>query len=397
MAVKERVITQVYREKRLDRPLGLIVTILMAIGTVMVFSAAANLQREMDWVKFFESATMKQILFFPLAIVVMYATSLIPYRWFSAERGWMRSASLWLLIISAGLVLLVLVPGVGIERNNARRWLPMGMGLSFQPSEMAKWSIIIFLAAYLAKFPDSMHEFRRRFVPICAMLLPVVGLILVEDLGTAALIIVLMFIMLLVGGARIWYLLSPLPVLVAGFIYVLVHSPNRMARITAFLHPEDPNVMAGAGFQAGQSLIALANGGFIGQGLGYGVTKYGHLPEDTTDFIFSIIGEEFGFVGTAAVIILFALFVYMGILLVVRTENPFGRLLATGIVLAVGIQAALNIGVVTVMLPTKGIPLPFISAGGTSMLVSAAAVGVLLNVARETATQQAGNMPERTL
>jgi cell division protein FtsW len=386
-ALKARTIRHVYKERRLDKPLGLIVTILMALGTVMVFSAAENLTRVLEWNKFFEYTTMRQLLFFPLSIVVMYAASLIPYRSFSLDVGWKRSIAVWLLVFSVVLLVLVLTPA-GIERNNAKRWLPLGGGMSFQPSEIAKWSVIFFLAAYIARYPDSLHMFRKRFLPVCVMLMPAICLILKEDLGTAALIIVLMFIMLLIGGAKIWYLLSPLPVLVAGFVFVLVHSPNRMARITAFVHQDDPNVAANAGYQASQSLIALATGGLTGQGLGYGITKYGHLPEDTTDFIFAIVGEEFGFIGTAAVIILFALFVYLGILLIVRTKDPLGRLLATGIVMAVGIQAALNIGVVTVMLPTKGIPLPFMSAGGTSMLVSAAAVGVLLNIARDTASQQ---------
>ncbi len=392
MAAKVRAITQVYVEKRLDKPLALIVTILMAIGTVMVFSAGQNLTKALEWGQFLKYTTMRQVLFFPLAIVVMYGASLIPYRSFSLDAGWKRSIAVWLLGFSAVLLVLVLIPGLGIERNNARRWLPLGGGLSFQPSEIAKWSVIFFLAAYIARFPDSMRLFKKRFLPVCMVLLPIVGLILVEDLGTAAFIIVLAFIMLFIGGTSVWYLLSPLPVLVAGFVYVLVHSPNRLARITAFLNPEDPNVAAGAGFQAGQSLIALATGGVWGKGLGYGITKYGHLPEDTTDFIFAIIGEEFGLVGTTTVILLFMLFVYIGVLLIVRTQDPLGRLLATGIVMAVGIQAALNIGVVTVMLPTKGIPLPFISAGGTSMLVSAAAVGILLNVAKETAKEQVTTM-----
>jgi cell division protein FtsW len=205
--MKTRTIMQVYREKRLDRPLALIVTILMAIGTVMVFSAAANLKRELEWSKFLEYTTMRQILFFPLAIIVMYVMAMVPYRVFSLEGNWKKSVAVWLLAVSAVLLILVLVPGVGIERNNARRWLPLGHGLSFQPSEIAKWSVIIFMAAYIGKFPGSMHLFRERFVPMCAMLLPVVGLVLVEDLGTAALMIVLAFIMLLpadtCGGVRV--------------------------------------------------------------------------------------------------------------------------------------------------------------------------------------------------
>ncbi len=136
-------------------------------------------------------------------------------------------------------------------------------------------------------------------------------------------------------------------------------------------------------YQPHQSLIALGSGGLWGKGLGRGICKYGHLPEDHTDFIFAIIGEELGFVGNAAVILLFMMFIGLGILIVIRCRDRFGRLLAGGIVLAIAIQAALNIGVVTVVLPTKGIPLPFVSAGGTSMLLSAAAVGVLINIARQ--------------
>jgi len=157
-------------------------------------------------------------------------------------------------------------------------------------------------------------------------------------------------------------------------------SESRRERIAAFLQPE--KWADSANYQANQSLIALGSGGLWGKGLGMGICKYGHLPEDTTDFIFAIIGEEMGFIGTAAVILLFIAFVWLGILVVVRCKDRLGQLLAGTIVLAITIQAALNIGVVTVVLPTKGIPLPFVSAGGTSMLLSAFAVGILINIAR---------------
>jgi cell division protein FtsW len=159
-----------------------------------------------------------------------------------------------------------------------------------------------------------------------------------------------------------------------------------MKRISAFVDPDKWS--DSVGYQAGQSLIALGSGGLWGKGLGKGICKYGHLPEDTTDFIFAIIGEELGFVGNASVILLFMMLVGLGILIVIRCRDTFGRLLAGGIVLAIAIQAALNIGVVTVVLPTKGIPLPFVSAGGTSMLLSAAAVGVLINIARQSSTER---------
>jgi cell division protein FtsW len=164
----------------------------------------------------------------------------------------------------------------------------------------------------------------------------------------------------------------------------------RKTRIMAFLNPDQWT--AGANYQASQSLIAIGSGGLFGKGLGRGVCKYGHLPEDTTDFIFAIIGEETGFIGMAVVIALFILFIVFGIMVIMRCRNPFGRLLAAAIVLAISVQAVLNMGVVTVVLPTKGLPLPFVSAGGTSMLLSAAAVGVLLNIAlnyhREALTEE---------
>jgi len=189
--------------------------------------------------------------------------------------------------------------------------------------------------------------------------------------------------MLIIAGVRFWHILTPLPFGAAGFLIVLVRSPNRMQRIAAFLNPE--RWMDSAAYQANQSLIALGSGGLWGKGLGKGICKYGHLPEDTTDFVFAIIGEELGFVGTAAVIGLFMAFVWLGILVVMRSRDHFGRLLAGGIVLTIALQAVVNIGVVTVVLPTKGIPLPFVSAGGTSMLLSSAAVGVLLNIAKQSA------------
>jgi cell division protein FtsW len=216
-------------------------------------------------------------------------------------------------------------------------------------------------------------------LPICCVVGLVVGLVIIEDFGTAALIALLSFFVLLIGGANWKHLIAPLPVAAVGFVLAIITSPTRVTRILAFLHPDQWT--AGANYQASQSLIAIGSGGLLGKGLGMGVCKYGHLPEDTTDFIFSIICEEMGLVGALVVIALFIIFVILGLKVILRCNDPFGRLLATSIVLAVGIQAALNIGVVTVVLPTKGLPLPFVSAGGTSMLLSAAAVGVLLNIA----------------
>jgi cell division protein FtsW len=272
--------------------------------------------------------------------------------------------------------------------NQHYRWLKIPLGpisVSFQPSELAKWVTVFFLAAVCDKFGDELKLYWKRFIPICLVVGAVVVLIIVEDFGTAALISLLAFLMLIIGGVSLWHILPPLPFAAMAFYIAIKQSPGRMQRIIAFLNPD--KWADSINYQPSQSLIALGSGGLWGKGLGKGICKYGHLPEDTTDFIFAIIGEELGFVGNAAVIILFILFVWLGILVVVRCKDHFGQLLAGGIVLTIAIQAAINIGVVTVVLPTKGLPLPFVSAGGTSMLLSSAAVGVLLNIAKGQTTE----------
>jgi cell division protein FtsW len=370
---------------------AMVVVLLMAVGTVFVFSASANIGQEIDLQKFYEYASLRQILFFPLACLIMYFFSCFNYRRLSLANGWLRNPTSYLLIISIVLLAIVLsqrfypvVPRLIPPINRHYRWLRIPLGpiaISFQPSELAKWAVIFFLAAVCDRFRDGIRLYWKGFVPICLVVGVVVALIIVEDFGTAAFIALLAFLMLIIAGVKWWHILTPLPFSAAAFTFMLISSPSRMKRIGAFW---DPDKWANsAGYQANQSLIALGSGGLWGKGLGKGICKYGHLPEDTTDFIFAIIGEELGFVGNAAVILLFIMLVALGILVVIRCKDRFGQLLASGIVLAIAIQAALNIGVVTVVLPTKGIPLPFVSAGGTSMLLSAAAVGVLLNIAKQ--------------
>ena len=367
-----------------------VVILLMAIGAVFVFSASADIAKDLDFHKFYDYASLRQILFFPLACIILFTIAALDYRKFRLTNGRLRSPALYLLILSIALLILVLMPRFGTQINYARRWLRIPVGrfkVSFQPSELAKWATIFFIAGFCDKYGVGIRSFWRRFVPLCCVVGVVVGLIVIEDVGTAALISLLAFLMLIIAGAKWWHVLAPLPFGVLAFAAVLLRSPARMARIAAFLNPEKWS--DSVAYQANQSLTALGSGGMFGKGLGGGICKYGHLPEDTTDFIFAIIGEELGFVGNAAVILLFIIFMWLGILIVVRCKDRFGQLLAGGIVLAIGIQAALNIGVVTVVLPTKGIPLPFVSAGGTSMLLSSAAVGVLLSIARQTAAEPA--------
>jgi len=370
------------------------VIVLMAIGTIFVFSASANLGQELKLSRFYAFPSLRQILFFPLAAAIMYGMSHLDYRKLNFSGGWSKSPMVYLLGVSIMLLMFVLVPHIGVEVNYARRWLRIPVGpvsISFQPSELAKWSLIIFIAGFCDKFSDELHKYKQRFLPICGVIGLTAGLIVIEDFGTAAYVALLSFLMLIIAGVKIQHILTLVPAGLAGFAAALISSPARIQRITAFFHSEQ--LAGSAAYQANQSLIALGSGGLFGKGLGEGICKYGHLPEDTTDFIFAIIGEELGFAGTAAVIGLFIVFTWLGILVVVRCKDRFGQLLAGGIVMAVAIQAAINIGVVTVVLPTKGIPLPFVSAGGTSMLLSSAAVGILLNIAKQ--SPKASTVPEQ--
>jgi len=376
------------KANRIDSYIAAIVMILMALGAVFVFSASANVVQELQLRRFYDFPALRQILFFPVAVLIMYLFSIFNYRRLSFSTSLLKCPVLYLLVFSVLLLIIVLLPQFGTEINRARRWLRIPIGpaqLSFQPSELAKWSLVFFLAAFCDKFGSTIKLYWERFVPACLIIAVVAALIVTEDFGTAAFVAVLAVLLLLAAGVRFRHVLTLVPPAVLGFCVVLFHSPGRMQRITAFLNPQ--KWADSANYQANQSLIALGSGGFWGKGLGRGICKYGHLPEDTTDFIFAVIGEELGFIGTAAVIVLFILFVAMGILVVKRCSDRFGQLLAGGIVLTIAAQAAVNIGVVTVVLPTKGIPLPFVSAGGTGMLLSAAAVGILMNIAKQSAKQ----------
>jgi cell division protein FtsW len=389
LSVQQNSMLSMTRNNLVADYIAMVTVLLMAIGTVFVFSASANIGQELDLQRFYDFPAFRQMLFFPLACAVLYTISCLDYRRFSLSKGWLKSPISYLLVLSIALLILVLF--FGTEINYARRWfrIPLGpISISFQPSELAKWTIVFFLAAVFDKIGTEIKLYRKRFVPICSVIAVVVALVIIEDFGTAALISLLGLLMLIIAGVKWWHVLTPLPFAAIVFCLALLSSPSRIRRIAAFLSPE--KWTGSAAYQANQSLIALGSGGLWGKGLGRGICKYGHLPEDTTDFIFAIIGEELGFIGTAAVILLFIVFVWLGILVVVRCQDRFGQLLAGGIVITIATQAAVNIGVVTVVLPTKGMPLPFVSAGGTSMLLAAAGAGVLLNIAKQSARKTAG-------
>jgi cell division protein FtsW len=285
------------------------------------------------------------------------------------------------IMIASGLLLvLVLIPGIGKEAGGARRWFKIG-SINFQPSELMKLIMIVYIADIMARKKEVVKSFLHGYLPPIMVLGGVVGLILLEpDLGTAVAVTLISVIIMFAAGVKWSHLLSMFLVSIPA-LYILVFSKSyRRRRITAFLNPWADR--RGTGFQIIQSFVALGSGGFFGVGLGQSRQKLFYLPASHTDFIFSIIGEELGFVGTASIVLLFAIFVWQGMKVVFKAEGNFERYLSLGIVSLIALEAIINIGVTAGALPTKGLPLPFISYGGSGLIFHLMAVGLLLNAAK---------------
>ncbi len=345
---------------------------LICIGVGMIYSASAVYalkELNNDGAYFLK----RHLLFLSIGFLLAIAVMTIPYQ---ILQKWAKP----LLLCSVVLLILVLIPGIGKMVSGARRWIPIGP-FSFQPSEFAKLTVIIYMADFLARKKRKIRDLWEGIVPVMIVLGCVSLLILKQpDLGTAVSIIVIVFMMLFVAGSRLKYLASigllALPVL----YFLVVRVSYRRVRVMAFLDPwQDPQ---GIGFQLTQSQIALGTGKFFGVGLGKGIQKLFYLPAAHTDFIFSIIGEEFGLMGTFCVIALFVLLIWQGARIAKRTQEPFGYFLTVGLLVMIGFQAVVNIGVSIGMLPTKGLPLPFISYGGSALIINMIAIGLLLNISR---------------
>jgi cell division protein FtsW len=279
------------------------------------------------------------------------------------------------------LLLLVLVPHVGRKINGARRWFDLH-GVRFQPSELGKIALIIALAWYGDRFQRRMHTIKWGILFPVMIIGAVLGPIFVEpDRGTTILLASVCGAILLLAGVRWKFIIPPVVLAVAALVVSILHDPMRMKRIFSWLDLEENK--DGVGYQAYQAMIALGSGGWTGLGLGNGRQKLGFVPEHHTDFIFSIIGEELGLVATLAVILSFVIIALCGLYIALHAKDNFGTLLAAGITMLISLQAAINIGVVTSALPNKGLPLPFISYGGSNLLAMLVCVGILLSVARQ--------------
>lgn len=353
----------------------MITAILVAIGIVMIYSASSIYAHSSmgDSIYFLK----RHLLYLLLGIVMMFIAMTI-------DLELLRKFAKPVMLFAILLLVLVLVPHIGREAGGAKRWFRMGP-FNFQPSEFAKIAMIIYMADLVSRKGALIKSFWKSYLPAVMVLGAVVGLVLLEpDLGTAITVTLVAFIILYVSGARPIYMwasfLASLPIL----YLLLFRVEYRMKRIMVFMNPWADK--RGAGFQIIQSFVALGSGGPFGVGLGQSRQKLFYLPASHTDFIFSIIGEELGFAGVAAIIALFFLFVWQGMKVAFKALDPFERSLAIGIVSTIALEAIINIGVTAGALPTKGLPLPFISYGGSGLIFHLAAVGVLLNIAKSCET-----------
>lgn len=349
-----------------------IILILAVFGLVMVFSASAVVadNRFQDSIYFLK----RQMAWLAVGFLLLHLGSRTDYM------VWQKLA--WpLLGLTILLLILVLVPSIGSMVKGARRWIKLGP-ISMQPAEMAKLIVVLYLAAYVTKKEGRLDSFWHGLLPPLLVVGVVGGLILRQpDLGTVVIIGLLTALLLFLGGARITHLLALLLMALPVAAAAVWASDYRRRRLLTFLAPwQDPQ---DAGFQVTQSFLAFGNGGAFGVGLGESKQKLFFLPEAHTDFVLALVGEELGLIGTAGVMILFAVLVIRGFRIADRARHPFGRHLAHGITLLIGLQALINAGVATGLLPTKGMTLPLVSYGGSSLVVTMIGVGILLSISRD--------------
>ncbi len=371
----QQVVLPKRRRKPADKLLLTVVLLLLMAGLVTLFSATYYTAQDRGDAF---SAVRKQLLGVLIGGVAMVATSRIPYRFWARH-----NVALGALLAALALLALTLIPGIGRELNGSRRWLGVG-SFTFQPSELAKYAMTLFLALALAARGNRVRTFFRGIVPV--LVAPCVMFLLIleqPNLSTAGTILISAALMIMVAGAK-W---RHMAVLGAGgaaaFLYYAWSEPYRRERLLSFTDPFAK--MADEGYQLSQSLIAFGSGGLFGMGLGQGRQKYAYLPYPESDFIFAIVGEDFGLVGCVVVVLLFVTLLLAGMRIALNCEDKFGCLLATGIICVIVVQAFINMGVVVGLLPTTGLPLPFFSSGGTSLSITMAAIGIVLNISRDSA------------
>ena len=357
--------------KKYDKIILLAVIIISIFGALMIYSSSyvwAEYKFN-DPYKYLKS----QSIFLIFGYIIMILVSNYPYQKYKKLANIIFGTCFIMLI-------LVLIPGIGTVRNGSRSWFGIG-GFGIQPSEFTKLGLIIFTSKYLSNNTRELKDIKKGVLPILSVLILVFGLIMLEpDFGTGVVIIMTIIVLLFISGVKMNFFIKIGIIGIIGVVVLILIAPYRMERIVSFLNPwTDP---LGSGFQIIQSLYAIGPGGLLGLGFGNSIQKHFYLPEPQTDFIFSIISEEFGFLGVLIVSSLFITIIYRGFKIAMNCEDLFGKYVAFGITFGLAFQSILNLMVVVGLIPVKGVTLPFLSYGGSSLLISLTSIGILLNIGK---------------
>lgn len=357
--------------KKMDFLLLFGVLSISIFGIVMIYSASSI------WAEYKFGDSLKfvknQSIFFLIGLILLYFLSRYDYKKYYEKANLLLGGCILLLI-------LVLIPGIGTVRNGSRSWFGIG-SFGIQPSEFTKLALIIFTSKYLCKNEKNMENLKKGILPILSLTLLIFGLIMLQpDFGTGTILVMSIMGLLFVGGVPFKFFLKIGILGVGGVVGLILAAPYRMSRILSFLDPwKDP---LGSGFQMIQSLYAIGPGGLFGYGFGNSRQKHFYLPEPQTDFIFSIISEEFGFLGVVLVSGFFLLIIYRGFRIARNSKDLFGHYLSFGITFQLAFQAVMNLMVVTGLIPITGVTLPFLSYGGSSLLITLCEMGILLNISK---------------
>ncbi len=358
--------------KTLDKPFIVALIILIVFGFIVFSSASLGLLAKGG--EKYSSVAFSQTFFgLFLGTVALIITSRIPYRFW-------RKYAFYFFCLALILTALVFVPGIGFEHGGAKRWI-LFLGFSFQPAELLKAAFIIYVATWISGIKEKITTLSFGLFPLLAIL-GIVGFVLLNqpDTDTYAVMMASSFAMFLVAGGKMRHILVMVLVAILGLLLIASVRPYVKARLLTFANPKENNLTSG--YQIQQSLIAIGSGGISGRGFGQSIQKFNFLPEPIGDSIFAVAAEEFGFLGGIGIIILFSYFAIRGMKIAARTEDLFGRLLVVGIVILVVSQAFINIGAMLGVLPLTGIPLPFVSHGGTALFITLALMGIVLNISR---------------
>lgn len=362
------------RKKGVDKIFFWTICVLVVIGFFILASASAGLLAKSDGVNF-QDAIFKQVIFGLIGLVFFFGAIKIDYHL------WAKFA-LPIFIFSFFLTLLVFVPSIGSEYGGARRWVSLG-GISFQPSELLKFGFVLYLATWAASRKLYIKNFKTGFLPFFAVTAAVGSLIIMEpDIGTLGVVVASGVALFFIAGGKITHLLIMAGVVSVIFSALVYFEPYMLKRVMVFIDPSyDPQ---GAGYQLRQSLIAIGSGGLFGRGFGASIQKFNYLPEPIGDSIFAVFGEEFGFTGSLFLIGVFIFFLYRGFSIALRSPDNFGRLLSTGIVIMIITQSFINVAAMIGIFPLTGLPLIFVSKGGSALIMTLFETGILLNISKHT-------------